>query len=198
MYQGATPYVPANELPLDLASNLARRRYPLTYAVRNHELFGVLAGVRGDSFKRIDATPGTPANASPYYAFLVMSNGADGHSHNFVTLDKLLAYDWTESVRITLQLSRRGAVRHIRTGVFDADQVETRAFRPRYLDISSFHQLAGAIDAIHAMPPKTSPLLTIEVPCSYLMGDFHSAFLPRLKKLDKDPANVRLCYFFDN
>lgn len=75
---------------------------------RNYDLFGMLADVRngrgfagvdtGDGFVPIlgreSPTRGIPLDASPEYAAEVENWGGDGHSHSWLTLAELKAYDW--------------------------------------------------------------------------------------------------------
>ncbi len=75
---------------------------------RNYDLFGMLADVRngvgfagvdmGDGFVPVlgrgEPTRGVPDDASPEYRSEVESWECDGHSHSWLTLAELKAYDW--------------------------------------------------------------------------------------------------------
>ncbi len=63
------------------------------YNGRNYYLFGVLAGVRGDT-NIISEPRGVPDDASYAYKKEVERWDGDGHSNSYYTLDELLAVDW--------------------------------------------------------------------------------------------------------
>lgn len=75
---------------------------------RNYRLFAALAGVRngvgfagvdtGDAVAPVFPPRGLPDCASPEYLDRVADMGEDGHSHSWLTLAELLAYDWTQPV----------------------------------------------------------------------------------------------------
>ncbi|GAB4480002.1 MAG: hypothetical protein Kow00124_26230 [Anaerolineae bacterium] len=76
------------------------------YGDRNYRLFAMLADVRnGYGFAGVDTgeplTPiapprGLPPDVSPEVASQAAIWDADGHSHSWLTLAELLAYDWTQ------------------------------------------------------------------------------------------------------
>lgn len=77
------------------------------YDDRNYDVFSILANVRngygfagvdtGEGFIPICTPKGLPSNISP--KILEESNnwGIDGYSHSWLTLQELLAYDWTQT-----------------------------------------------------------------------------------------------------
>lgn len=76
---------------------------------RNYSLFGMLANVRngygfagvdtGDSLVPIAMPKGSPSDAAPETARFMDSYESDGHSHSYLTLQELLAYDFTRTVK---------------------------------------------------------------------------------------------------
>jgi hypothetical protein len=74
------------------------------YDGRNYDLFAMLADVRngrgfagcntGDGFTPISEPKGVPDDASAYYKWQANRYGVDGHSHSWLTLAELKAYDW--------------------------------------------------------------------------------------------------------
>lgn len=84
------------------------------YSSRNYDLFAILAGVRngrgfagcdtGDGFAPISLPRGVPKDASPEYFHEVERWGNDGHSHSYLTVGEIMAYDWTQTT------TKRGAV----------------------------------------------------------------------------------------
>lgn len=76
------------------------------YHDRNYDLFSILADVRNghgfagvktsEGFIPMFAPRGVPDDACPEYKAAATGYGSDGHSHSWVTLAEILAYDWTE------------------------------------------------------------------------------------------------------
>lgn len=65
------------------------------YRDRNYTLFGILAGVRWDDCLDGFGRPrGLPKDVSPQVKRLARQWDGDGHSHSYLTLTELLAYDW--------------------------------------------------------------------------------------------------------
>lgn len=74
------------------------------YRDRNYDLFAMLANVRngygfagcdtGDGFKPLSEPKGLPADVSPEVKAESDHWGVDGHSHSWLTLTELKAYDW--------------------------------------------------------------------------------------------------------
>lgn len=73
---------------------------------RCYDLFAILAGVRngtgfagartGSGFQPISAPRGVPEDASPSWRAEVEYWGEAGHSHSWLALDEILAFDWTQ------------------------------------------------------------------------------------------------------
>ncbi|MCI0665666.1 MAG: hypothetical protein L0220_31805 [Acidobacteria bacterium] len=76
----------------------------LIYSDRNYDLFGILANVRngwgaagsdtGDGFKPIAMPKGLPSDVSTKVKAESDAWGDDSHSHSWITLEELKAYDW--------------------------------------------------------------------------------------------------------
>jgi len=76
------------------------------YRGRNYDLFAILADVRngrgfagartGSGFQPISSPRGLPPDVDERIRSVSDSWGADGHSHSFLTVAELLAYDWTQ------------------------------------------------------------------------------------------------------
>lgn len=74
------------------------------YRSRNYDLFAMLADVRngvgfagcdtGDGFNPIATPKGLPDDVSPEVKKESGDYGVDGHSHSYLTLSELEAYDW--------------------------------------------------------------------------------------------------------
>ena len=68
---------------------------------RNSPLFAMLANVNNGRFLREEVSPialprGLPPDVSPELASWSATWGEDGHDHSWLTLEELLAYDWSQ------------------------------------------------------------------------------------------------------
>jgi len=81
------------------------------YTGRNYDLFAMLANVRngrgfagvptGTGFIPIAEPRGLPEDASPEVKAISDRWNGDGHSHSWLTLAELLAYDWNQTTKHT-------------------------------------------------------------------------------------------------
>lgn len=70
------------------------------YSGRNYNLFAMLADVRNRFDINGRAPRGVPTDATAEYLEEVEEWGGDGHSHSWLTLAELEAYDWDQTVRM--------------------------------------------------------------------------------------------------
>lgn len=75
------------------------------YSDRNYALFGILANVRWLDIQPIAEARGIPKNASLEYKTVAEEEGEDGHTHSYLTVQEILAYDWTQTIKTTLFMS---------------------------------------------------------------------------------------------
>lgn len=69
------------------------------YIDRNYGLFAILAGVRNDDgyYSPISLPRGVPEDASPEYRQAVEAYEFCSHSHSWLLLSELLAFDWLQT-----------------------------------------------------------------------------------------------------
>src|SRR5262249_46209472 len=80
------------------------------YSDRNYNLFGILANVRngsgfagcdtGDGFVPISEPRGIPDDVSKEVKAEADRWDGDGHSHSWLTVTELMAYDWTQTTKL--------------------------------------------------------------------------------------------------
>lgn len=85
------------------------------YHQRNYNLFAILADVRngtgfagkptGNGFTPIAKPKGLPLDVSPQVKAIATHWGCDGHSHSWLTLAELQAFDWNQT---TLSYGQEG------------------------------------------------------------------------------------------
>lgn len=95
------------------------------YDQRNYSLYAILANVRngygfagldtGDGFQIISPPRGIPSDATEEYLKEVKNWGADGHSHSWLYLSEILAFDWNQTT------VRRGVVKPDQYIIFKKD-----------------------------------------------------------------------------
>lgn len=182
---------------------------------RNYDLFGMLADVRngvgfagcdmGDGFVpvlgREKPARGVPSDASPEYVAEVGSWDVDGHSHSWLTLAELRAYDWTQKTkkRGIVSLTERKAWR------------ESGADRPSgwcggvsgpSVKIVSLDEIDRVID--HGQRPIWDYYARAEWETTYAEAadEFLTESIPKLEAYAAErgiaPTDIRIVFFFDN
>jgi len=174
------------------------------YSNRNYDLFAILANVRngygfagcdtGNGFIPISMPRGLPDNVSQEVGNHSKQYGEDGHSHSYLTVKELLAYDWNQTTK--------------KRGVVSEEEYQEIIDKPK--------RYAGGVsgrDIVHVTPSQMDRLIThpelkdkdksyyttVEWKETYkeAVRDFYIETLPRLKGLGK-PNKVRIVFWFDN
>ncbi len=195
------------------------------YSERNYNLFAILADVRngrgfagcdtGDGFNPIVEPRGIPEDASDSVREDSEGWGADGHSHSWLTLTEILAFDWTQTT------TQRGWV-----SALEAEEwLRMRRWEPeppghcggvsggmvKHISIEEMEQRIVAIKAQHPNDYKAA-LAQIEqdlmhhyaqaewtIDYASSCGDFWMKAIPKLLKLcEGHSASVRIVFWFDN
>lgn len=179
-----------------------RKRF---YDGRNYNLFAVLAGVRNYfGIAPIADQRGVPDDACSEYKAHTGYYGTDGHSHSWLTLAELLAYDWTQVFTHTAQITWRGFVEWTRWRRQNGEAPEAFA-----MGISSATEHIDMTEADNRLSEMANPELASEVypntlvniqwemPYHKACATFWSEAIPRLLRLGK-PDDVRILFFFDS
>lgn len=195
------------------------------YSERNYDLFAILAGVRngrgfagcdtGDGFNPIAEERGLPKDVSDAVREESDGWGCDGHSHSWLTLAEILAFDWTQTTK------QRGWI-----DALEAEQwFRMRQWEPeppghcggvgggmvKHISIEEMEQRILAIKAAHPRDYKAA-LAQIERDLAnhYAQAEWTIAYsqccetfwietIPKLLKLCAGkPKDVRLVFWFDN
>lgn len=145
------------------------------YKNRSYALFAMLADVRNNyNYKPICQPKGLPADISDVVRREADRWGDDGHSHSWLTLQELLAYDWDQTATVTGWVTKDKAEQYRRTGkrpsswfyyTSDRDNYEYISWQVKYSD--------------HAK-------------------DFIDYSLLKLKQFACPPEDVRIVFWFDN
>jgi len=196
---------------------------------RNYDLFAILADVRngrgfagvktGEGFNPIFEPRGVPEDASPEYRAWAEQWDGDGHSHSWVTVAEMMAYDWTQTTQkvgvVSLQewaqykvngspSSWAGNVMGKGIRHFSIAEVEG-AFLSSKMDIwKIYHADETAMTRFKEELSKEGlpfreAFTTVRWKIPYYRAgrELLSEVLPQLWRLGK-PEDVRLCFFFDN
>jgi hypothetical protein len=176
------------------------------YRDRNYDLFAMLANVRngvgfagcdtGDGFKPIALPKGLPADVSPEIRAESDRWNGDGHSHSYLTLAELEAYDWQGS-----RTNQRGWVsaeefKNFRlNGKPNSWSGGVSGYGVRHI---SNEEMEGRLK----YDGDTRSCYTqVEWGETYAeaAGRFLTETMPKLRDLAcGDPESVRIVFFFDN
>ncbi len=197
------------------------------YGGRNYNLFSMLADVRngrgfagvktGAGFQPIAAPKGLPEDCCALVQAESDGWDCDGHSHSFLTVAELMAYDWTQTTTLCGDVSgveyaewRRWrkengqgpesycgschgqAIRHISPDEMDkvVSKAEKEIEHLRGMGSKWTEALAEKVGNYHTQVEWTEPYYRAA-------EEFLSSTLPRLWRLGT-PENVRIVFWFDN
>lgn len=198
------------------------------YSGRNYDLFGILADVRngrgfagirtGAGFNPISEPKGLPVDVSPEVKAESEGWGCDGHSHSWLTLSELLAYDWTQETEhqgdvdgVTFEKWARwnrakGEAPEYWCGSCSGSSIihiSPEDMEARVKELNA--ELAGMKDVTFAQREELTKarlgdlhtIVTWRQPYYKAVRSFLSDTMPRLFRLGS-PDNVRLVFWFDN
>lgn len=192
------------------------------YTGRNYNLFAILADVRngrgfagvktGEGFNPICEPKGLPEDCSPEVERESDSWGSDGHSHSWLTVAELMAYDWTQVSCL------QGWVDAVNFEEFDRwrrDQGEgpeeycggVSGSATRHVSNDDMRaMIKGKAEGIYgsayqaaiaAAAPGCYTLIEWTIPYYKCASKFLSEVIPRLWLLGQ-PSEVRIVFWFDN
>lgn len=195
------------------------------YNDRCYSLFAMLADVRnghgfagiktGEGFVPIAIPRGLPQDVSPNLAAECKDYGVDGHSHSYLTLEELLAYDWTQESMLLGHLHgydyrewnrwarKRGHSPNSWAGSIGGGGI-------MHITNQEMEQIIVRLEnEAESLPRKDQEqyikdgLRDYVTECTWSQkyyqcaAGFLSTCLPRLLRLGK-PENVRIVFWFDN
>lgn len=204
------------------------------YHDRNYDLFAILANVRngsgfagiktGDGFVPISEPRDLPDDASPEVRAAAEAYGADGHSHSFLTVAEIMAFDWTQTTTLRGTVkpnewaqwklsgspkSWAGAISGGGVLPVTPEQMEAAAMEVTGGDLwKLYHEGTAFADGpLAAVVYKklggthehgaAITDVTWGIPYYDAGNEFLSTTLPRMWRLGK-PEDVRCVFFFDN
>lgn len=204
------------------------------YRGRNYDLFAILADVRngrgfagvstGDGFQPIDAARGLPPDCDQRISADAQRWGSDGHSHSWLTVAELLAFDWTqfskhrgvvdaaEFVRWCGYRRERGLGPESYCGGvsgrsvqnISVEEMEQRiaAIKQPFIDRNSYgwiEEFEAAVIKELADHSREHFYCSVEWNETYYRSaaNFWSECIPKLLRLGK-PDDVRIVFWFDN
>lgn len=169
---------------------------------RNYNLFAILADVRngrgfagiktGEGFIPISQPKGLPKNVSKEVKHESDEYGRDGHSHSYLTVQELLAYNWEQKTKHYGTVDAEQFKIFKKKGKPDSWAGSVVGQSVRHL---THYEMEEAIAIGRTKDAYTSVEWT--EPYSASVGKFLTQTIPALQKLG-DPENVRIVFFFDN
>lgn len=214
------------------------RRAPDTRLRVNYDLFAMLAGVcngygfagalTGAGFVPISPPKGMPPDCDRRIAAKSEQWGVDGHSHSYLTLSELLAYDWTQTTIKTGmvtptqwararmsgkpdswcgEVSGRDVTHHIPQEFEDAwakvcVEFDLNPSKP-YLAVHRLQDGSPEHDAFCKVLNSTAPYTRIVWGTTYseAVSEFLSDTIPKMLRLVPAPGafdDARAVFWFDN
>lgn len=193
---------------------------PEYYDNRNYKLFAVLANVRngygfagcdtGDELNVIAPPRGLPEDVSANIRKESEEMGEDGHTHSWLTVAELMAFDWTQTATCRGVLSgqqfadwdrwgrKRGEMPQGFSGDvmgalvrFIPNESMESIVRPLHKKRASESEIAKATENLYTRCEWRVPYYAA------IDGSFLSRTLPMLWRLAA-PENVRIVFWFDN
>lgn len=194
---------------------------------RNYDLFSMLADVRngygfagcptGEYIQPICGPKGVPDDASPEYLQIVERWDGDGHSHSWLTLRELEAYDWggqtkehTGIVDLLGYISwKKLGAPHMSYGDISGHDVVKLSHEAMDLLVAQFEANELEIDEKKTNPftgivlkDGTHPVTRVNWTTTYADSAKYwcEVMMPLLRSFapDGDPDRVRIVFFFDN
>lgn len=206
------------------------------YHERNYDLFAIFADVRngsgfagvktGDGFNPIVEPRGIPDDCCNEYREVAEYWSGDGHSHSWLTVAEIMAYDWTQTTKKEgcvhpgewARWKLTGQPQSWSGGVNGGGIVHVS---PEDMEAAARHFVGERLwDLVHDQGPLTSKVcgrlggaeckdgspqwhataytrVRWEIPYYDAGAHFLGETLPRLWRLGK-PEDVRIIFFFDN
>lgn len=201
------------------------------YGERNYDLFAILADVRnghgtagiitGTGFNPISEPKGLPNDVSPEVKAASDFWGSEGHSHSWLTLAELQAYDWnqvTTNIRVVdvlgfAEFEQHGNPYTFSDGVFGKkvkyishEEMRERVaeYQPEIGELASSPNVLGPDwlefkKKLLAEPVYYYTRVSWQTPYAVSAGDFLEETMPKLEALSYGkPENVRIVFWFDN
>jgi hypothetical protein len=190
------------------------------YSGRNYDLFAILADVRngvgfagcdtGEGFVPISSPKGLPEDVTDEVKSVSEAWAGDAHSHSWVTLAELLAYDWTQTTTLRGYVN---AVTYYEWNRYDRkrgdgpDSCSGDVFGQDIKKVSN-----DEMDTLiaEAVKDQESPVKAVKetlgnvytqaewtMPYYACASNFFLTVIPKLLRLGA-PEDVRLVFFFDN
>lgn len=189
------------------------------YGNRNYDLFAILANVRngrgfagiktGEGFVPMSEPRGIPDDACPEYRAYAESWGDDGHSHSYLTVAEIMAYDWTQATKKQGWVTRKQYARYKINGAPDSwsggvmggsvKHVSNEEMEALDVDINTgkYNPLAQFYASDDAFITSIYTSVSWGIPYYEAGAEFLGCTLPRLWRLGA-PDDVRCVFFFDN
>lgn len=173
------------------------------YSGRNYTVFAALADVRngrgfagcdtGDAIEPVSMPKGLPADASNAVRHLSDEYGCDGHSHSYLTLAELKAYNWDKPL--------------VKRGIITLEQFKALGPNEEPSDWSGDIFGPGIVklpaNLALAYRPKEGERVHVQYQWTTTLRSFCKRFLdqmiPLLEKIAKGKDDsVRITFWFDN
>jgi len=220
-------WISAEEWEIDEDGRLNVKDWHRFDVGRNYRLFAMLADVRngrgfagidtGDRVNPIDEPRGIPDDVSPQVYQKYQSWSDDGHSHSYFTVQELLEYDWTQSVKNRGVISAGGYAAWWGYGSSFSDKTKGEGPESYASDVSGPNIVIMTEEELQAKLKEVGESLNYwqriekvpqQLPNVYCRIEWEEKYyqmaryfwanlMPQLLALGK-PDEVRIVFWFDN
>lgn len=203
----ADTWEPIPETEQEYEDGRVRRRTKVFYGERRYDLFAILADVRngrgfagrdfGYRLRPIAKPRGLPDDTSQEVRDEADRWGDDGHSHSWLTLAELLAFDWDQTVTqrgAASAVGLRNALTQDGTTIVTA-VLEEDALDPEYIDYIKRRKDIPEETKAELLGPQYYVIWRRAY--RILAGSFYTETIPALLQIGV-PEDVRIVFWFDN
>jgi hypothetical protein len=162
---------------------------------RNYALFGLLAGVRSKVFFPFIPPRDIPSDVSPGVKKIYERDGRSVHTPSYLTLSELISFqDTVEDVPCWLDVSQ--FKKYKKTGEVPEDFWDVLPKGPKSIsndEMTRIMNLSAFLDE-----REYFTCVVKKTPVKEISKTFWVDIVDAMKKLSKDPNNVRCVFWFDN
>jgi hypothetical protein len=169
------------------------------YSQRNYYAFAILANVRHDHFNPISLPKGLPNDLSED---LKTKDCLGEHSFSWLTVKEMIDFDWNQTVENTGIINWETFVERMEKGITSEPESYCANVIGNNIKIISESDALGKYKSIKEHDLQLLPFdYRVKIKWKQTYADAAGAFmdvLEYLKKIDKNPENVRIVFGFDS
>lgn len=196
---GVWKLVPASKGPLDYFDNFikdgdkdkGKHNWNLP---RNYSFFGLMAGVRSETFNPLQPRRGIPDDISAGVAKQWKDWDGDGHSPSYYTLTELLDFKTKNSTAVSYLSMKE--YKNCKTLGYPDDWNGYPPYNGKEISNNEMDRIINLLAFWDGVNYYTETIW--EHPNRLICDHFWDNMIPAMQKLDSNTDNVRFVFWFDN